>query len=163
MGIKSFIGLIIWALYFHPVHVSVMNIEYNEKEKQFHCVLKAFRDDLSENIARNNPGLPLLPTNKEVNISDEILMDYIHSYIAIKINKHDIDSFLFDKLEMDEESIWIFFNFHYAEKIKSVELQNRVMMDMFEDQTNLVIINIKEKEKGFSLNAKSDKACLRID
>ena len=164
MGVKSVLLFLLWLFSgFHPVHVSVMNIAYDENNQVFHCVLKAFREDLHHNLAMKSGSSSAVHDHADHSsemFTPENLMDYINNQIFIRVNEHNVDSMKYNRMESDEESIWIFFSFRHTQAINSITVQNRFMMDMFEDQTNLVIISLHDVEQGFTLDIKNDKAMI---
>ena len=48
------------------------------------------------------------------------------------------------------------------EQLNSIEIQNEVLMDMFEEQKNILHFKILEKKKSFVLNRENNKGMLNF-
>ena len=63
---------------------------------------------------------------------------------------------------MNEDAVWVHFTVPLEKKIKEMMMSNMVLMDMYEDQTNLVIISINGKEKGYRFTIDKREAKINI-
>jgi hypothetical protein len=50
-----------------------------------------------------------------------------------------------------------------VEEIKSFEVTNQILFDMFQEQQNIVRTNINSKQKSFMLTTQNDKAQLSYE
>ena len=134
----------------HPVHVSVCNLEI--ENKRLILAVKIFSDDFQLALQHNYGALIELekltaPENKAV------IDKYINAALQIYLNKKEPLRLSYSNTEMNEEAIWLFYSID-TDKIKKLVIQNKLLLDIYLDQTNLVIINYDGKQNGYRFNAK---------
>src|SRR6187455_3250581 len=70
----------------HPIHVSVTEIEMDEKDKRLEIMMRVFTDDLELTLrkAKNKPELDLLGlTEKE---RDNLVSGYLNDHFRVSLN-----------------------------------------------------------------------------
>ena len=156
LGILLFITLI-----FHPVHVSVTNIEYIESEKRFEVSFKLFYDDFETIISEKYNVQLHLGTEKKLENEDIYFLMYIKERFQLFADGEVLEP-RFKSRRMNDDSIWLYFYFEKITSAKKIEVRNSLMMDLFMDQKNLVIIKSKGLEKGYILKSKNDKIDIHL-
>lgn len=144
--------LVLKALFLsaHPIHVSVCNVEIEKEE--ITIAIKLFSDDfqlaLYHNYGKEIPVEDLiLPENKE-------LVDrYVGDAIQIILNKKDSVRFNYRNADMNEEAIWLYYSAKMS-NVKKLQIVNSLLLDIYLDQTNLLIINYMGKQNGFRFNSR---------
>ena len=69
----------------------------------------------------------------------------------------------FVKKEQDEESIWLYYTCPLpSNKISTLMLTNSLLLQLFEDQTNLVIVTYKGTDTGYTFNYDNWKSEIRL-
>jgi len=141
-------------IYFHPVHLSITNIDINTELYLFDISCQFFTDDFKK-IIHINEGVELI-FEKEHGLTGEnidAINNYIFSVFEIKINNEEIISLDFQHKKQDEALIWLYYKAEIpVRNIKNITLVNELMLDLYEDQTNLVIISLDGEEKGYTFN-----------
>ncbi len=156
LGILLFLTFI-----FHPVHVSVTNIEYMESEKRFEVSFKLFYDDF-ETIILNKYNVQLfLGTEKRLENEDVYFLKYIKERFKLVADGEELEP-SFKSRRMNDDSIWLYFYFERITPAIKIEVKNSLMMDLFMDQKNLVIFKSKGLEKGYILKSKNDKIDIQL-
>jgi hypothetical protein len=65
--------------------------------------------------------------------------------------------------DQDDDFIWLFYQGNLPDrKMDSVSLTNILLLDLFEDQTNLVIVTCGALEQGYSFNYRVRRSQLYI-
>ncbi len=146
----------------HPLHVSLTNIEYNKKEKSFEMACKIFTDDFEEILKRKYDVSMKFGQDDEHKNSKKYCLDYINENFFIKFDGLKQEDIKYLKKEQNFEAIWLFFSFIPPENFKSVEISDRIMFDMFNDQKNMVIFNCSDKQKAFMLNHRKEKVVFEL-
>lgn len=135
----------------HPIHVSVTNIEYDQKLREFSISFRIFYDDF-ERIINRKYGIHLnLGTADELENQTLYFTKYINENFQIVTNKNSLLKPVFKSKKFDDKAIWLYYIFENNKKVKSVTITNSLMMDLFNDQTNLVIFKSIDFEKGYRL------------
>ena len=142
-----FLILILFAcsrIYFHPVHLSITNIDINSELKSADISCQFFADDFKY-IIQISEGMDInFEQQQELNRENiDAINNYIFSVFEIKINNEERINFNFQHKKQDEALIWIHYKGEIPDtEIKSIILANELMLDFYEDQTNLVIFSL---------------------
>ncbi len=135
----------------HPVHVSVTNIEYEQERESFIISFKIYTDDF-ERIIFNKYGIHLRLGNEDELKDQQIYIDrYISESFQFVVNRNKRLNPEFEGKRMNEEAVWLYYRFGCKQKVRSVSITNSILMDLFNDQTNLVIFKSIDFEKGYRL------------
>jgi hypothetical protein len=148
-----------WLLAAHPIHVSVTNLEIISEKKEILITYKLFTDDFSllfYHLFEKN----LKPIADKDFTSGELALvnNYMTAAFKLEAGKNKLPLEYIRK-EQDEQSIWLYYKCTMpAIKIRSLTLTNALLLDLFEDQTNLVIVTLGKKEQGLTFNVKNYKS-----
>ncbi len=58
----------------------------------------------------------------------------------------------FSSNKIDNEAVWLYYSVENIELAKTMKLENKLLTELYPDQKNLVITNIKGKNNGFTLS-----------
>lgn len=152
----SFFQQAVFVLAFHPIHVSVTEILYDEKEKELEMTVRVFADDLEETLKKNfnDPELDIVsPKGKTV---DQMMEAYFRTHFSVRLdNKFQEHRYLGH--EADGEALVFYIQVSKVKKWKTIFILNDILMDQFDDQSNLVHVTVVEQVKSLRLtkNARS--------
>jgi hypothetical protein len=143
----------------HPVHVSVTSMDIDLQKKSISISQKMFTDDFSllfyhlfEKNIKPQAGKDF--TEAEM----KTINDYFTAALVIEAGKNKLP-LQFLRKEQNEESIWLYFTCPLPSgKLHSLMVTDALFLDLYEDQTNLVIVNYQGKEKGYTFNYKEWKS-----
>jgi len=134
---------------YHPIHVSVCNVELNGTENI--VSVKLFKDDFALALKNNYQiSIPMDRANEKTH--SEIISKYINSCFQIESGQGKTLKLVFKTTEINEEAIWVYFNAENFTNLAKLRVKNTLMLDLWDDQTNLVILNWKGKETGYRFN-----------
>ena len=141
-------------IYFHPVHISITNIDINSELNTTEISCQFFTDDFKRIIQFNKNTELMLKLDSgltQQNIND--INNYIFSAFEIIVNNKEKISFDFQYKKQDEALIWLYYEGKIpVNNIVNITLVNELMLDLYEDQTNLVIVNIDGQQKGYTFS-----------
>ncbi|MDL5047366.1 hypothetical protein QQ054_15210 [Oscillatoria amoena NRMC-F 0135] len=135
----------------HPLHVSVTDIVYDERERELEVIMRIFVDDLETSIRvqRNDPELNLLNPNGGYTTS-ELVKGYVSERFAVSLDgKHQSVNFLGTQLE--DDALLCFIQVKAVKKWKTIEVTNSVITETYDDQSNLVHVTVGEKVRSLRL------------
>lgn len=134
----------------HPVHVSYTSIDIAAETGEISLVYKFFTDDLK--LLFYHYYERELPFDPEKDLSEgevDLISRHLFGSFALKEGDGKTVQFSFIRKEQNEESIWLYFNGKFDKEIPdTIVLVNTLLLDVFEDQTNLVILTAGSGEKG---------------
>jgi hypothetical protein len=135
----------------HPVHISVTEINYSEKDKALQIISRLFIDDLELSIRamRKDPNLDLMDP-KGTLTTKQLVMEYLIEHFQVKLDgKATKMNFL--AVEKEDLSLICYIEIANVKKIKTLEVFNDTIMATHEDQSNLVHVTFKSPVKSARL------------
>jgi hypothetical protein len=137
----------------HDFHTSITEMRYNVKEKTFEISLRLFTDDLEKalSIANQNQKIVLLNNDK----NDGLVEQYIRKYFSVINTKNQKLSYQYIGKEKEGDATWIYLEMPVNESVSGYKLQNNVLIDTFDDQTNIVNIFVQNQKKSYLFTAKN--------
>lgn len=147
----------------HPVHVSVASIEYIPEKEEFAVSFKIFIDDF-ESIIYRKYGVELKLGKEDEWKDQSVYFDkYIIDSFSFLIDKNRQLVPVYQRKKINEEAIWLYYSYKCRGKIKSVTIRNSLMMDMFDDQTNLLIMKYFHFEKGYQMRKYNQEVMFQFE
>jgi hypothetical protein len=135
----------------HPLHVSVTEINYDEKDKALEIMSRIFIDDLETTFRKafNSPELDILhPKDKNV---DDMLKTYIGRTFGVTLDgKRQPLNYL--GYERDGDAFVVYVEVVKVKKWKTIEVRNSFLTEQFDDQSNLVHVTVKETVRSLRLH-----------
>lgn len=146
------ISLILGVLLsFHPIHLSITEIDHNEKSKSLQVTTRIFIDDLELSIRHkiNDEELDLLEPGKG-RTTDELVKAYLAEMVKLKVDKKAV-KFNYLGHEIEGPAMICYVEIENVKKFSAIEITNKVILDTHDDQSNLVNVNYKGKVKSLRL------------
>jgi hypothetical protein len=151
-AITSFVQISIFSLLsLHPIHVSVTEIEFDEKDKALEIMMRVFMDDL-ELTLRNELRDPELDIMKPKNgkTTDQMASEYLKKHFKVTLdNKLQVANFLGHEEEGDAFIFYI--EVPKVKKFKTIQVQNSIIQETHDDQSNLVHVTVRDNTKSLRL------------
>ncbi len=161
---KIFILLFILPLFSFSVHkyyISLTEIEYKEKTQSVQMIMNVFIDDI-ENAINKDYNVDLqLTTKDELKKVDELFFNYLQKHYKVKINDTN-KTYRFIGKEYDGDIVYFYLEIENITNIKTIEIQNDVLINHFPEQQNLIKTSIKKARKSLFLDKKNDKGLLKF-
>lgn len=146
--------LVINLLFGHPLHVTITSIDMDHATREVTVSHKFYIDDFSllfYHLYERN--IKPLEGNEFSESELQIIELYLADAFQIEAEKDTPVSLEFVKKDQNKDSIWLYFKGELPEMgDESFSLTNRIMLDLYNDQTNLVIIASEGKEQGFAFD-----------
>ena len=137
----------------HDFHTSLTEMRYNTKSKTFEISLRAFTDDLQKVLSATNQNKKFVLENSDKN--DSFVEAYIKKHFVVTNPKNQKLNINFIGREKEGDATWIYLEIPVNESLNGSKIQNDVLIDMFEDQTNIVNIFMQNQKKSYLFNAKN--------
>lgn len=138
------------ASWFHPMHVSVTEIEMDEKEKRLEIMMRVFIDDLELTLRQHfrQPELDVLePRGQSL---DELMQTYLKLRFQISLDgKSQVVKYLGH--ERDNEAFIFYVEVDKVKKWRSIQVQNSIITEIYDDQSNLVHVTRGETVRSLRL------------
>ena len=121
----------------HPIHISVAEVDYFSQKQEIQVALKIFTDDLESAIRKEARGI-YLDTSKEIDNADDYIKKYVDKHFKVKTNNKENLQINYIGKEYVDDATWIYFSYGTTKKVKSITIQNTVIINLHDSQRNLV-------------------------
>lgn len=159
----TFLLLIIPLLSFtlHKYYLSFTKIDYVKESRSLQITMRIFIDDLETTLNKINNKSFKLDTNSELEDTNIYIEKYLLNQFNVNINGSSKKyKYLGKKYENDV--VYLFTEIENIATINSIEIRNRILMDAFPEQQNIIKLNINNNKKSFILTAKDDNDLLKF-
>ena len=142
----------------HEFHLSKCDIHFSEEDRALQISLRIFIDDLEEAIAKvhNEENLKLC-TKKEAERADSILVSYLSDNLLISID-NELKEIEFVGKEVSEDllAVWCYFEVIDVEPKGMIQVENKILIETFDDQSNLVVLKYSKEQSEHFLFQKGE-------
>jgi hypothetical protein len=149
--ISGIIQVFAFIFYVHPMHVTVTEIKFDEKEKELEIMSRMFIDDLEKTLQNNlkQPELDVLDPKNGLTL-DQMAGKYLTEHLKISLeNKSQTVTYLGH--ERDGEALVFYLLVSKVKKWKTIQIHNDAITETHEDQSNLVHVTVRETVKSLRL------------
>ncbi|MBC7891498.1 MAG: hypothetical protein H7Y12_04720, partial [Sphingobacteriaceae bacterium] len=134
----------------HDFHTSLTEIQVNAKEKTLEVTLRVFTDDLEKVLTKAAAGQKIhLVVNDR---HDPSIDRYVKEHFLLTNAKGERKALRYLGKEFESDATWIYLEIPFAEALTGAKLQNDILLDLFDDQTNLVNLLGTGERKSFIFN-----------
>ena len=146
----------------HEYYVSVTKMEYVKEEKSLQIISQIFIDDFEKVLRERYDESLVLAEKDEVEIIESYMKKYLNFKLDIKINTQDVN-FNFIGKEYKDDIVFCYLEIENIDNIKTIEIKNQVLFDIYAEQQNILRTKINGKNKSFILIKENDKAVLNFN
>lgn len=135
----------------HPIHVSVTEITFDEKERELEIIARIFIDDLETSIqqAKQQSELKLLEPGGGVT-TDQLVKEYLGPRFKISLDGQP-QKVKYLGHEREGEAMLCYIQVSNVKKWKTIEVLNSVITELYDDQSNLVHVTVNDEVKSLRL------------
>ncbi|MBK7649712.1 MAG: hypothetical protein IPJ20_01755 [Flammeovirgaceae bacterium] len=150
-------------LLLHPIHLSVSEINYSEKDKALQITSRIFLDDLELSIRNqlNQPELDLLQPGPS-QTTEQLISDYVLKRFSVKLDGK-LQKVNFLGFEREDPAVICYIEIENVKKFSTIEVKNEVIMEIHDDQSNLVHVTYKEPVKSMRLTRDKSSGILTFN
>lgn len=145
---------------FHKFYIAIYQIEYAQEKKMIQITSRIFIDDMNEVLEKTYHKKTHIG-EKNQSEEDVVLMNrYLLDKFSIKVNGQS-KSFQYVSSEVDNNIIIGYYKITNISKIKTLEVKNTVLMDLFPEQQNIVQSKIYGEKESLLLTIDNVKGMLK--
>jgi hypothetical protein len=140
-----FLGLFLPDL--HPFHSSVTEMSYNQKDQSWEISIRLFQDDLEQTMSSNlGKKFRMIPGDEA---SEKELDAYLRKHFRFHAGKQISTPYRWLGTEQQQDVIWVYIEIPSSSDLIGSYLENSLLLDEFEDQTNLVSWSFQGQKKSY--------------
>ena len=136
----------------HPIHISTVEISHNATDKTLEITCKIFWDDFETILTKKNNNKRVDLTNeKNLQDNNKLVSAYISSHLSITADGKPL-TLNFVGFEKEDVVIYSYMEVANVTSLKNVYINDNLMHDMFDDQTNIVHVIFNGNRKSTKLD-----------
>jgi len=141
---------------YHPIFVSVTEIEHNAKDKTLEISCKIFTDDFEKTLRETYKTRVDLLQPKDKNAMNNLVKDYVKKHLQIKVDGKAVDM-EFIGYEQQEEGITSFYQVNNISFIKKIDITDNILFEYKKEQLSIIHIIVNNNRKSTKLINPEDK------
>ena len=147
----------------HPLHVSFTSIAIDSMQHEASVSFKFYTDDFSllffhlyEKSVKPEKDKPFTP-------GEQALINLYMGNSFLLVSGNDTVTLDFVRKDQEDEFVWLFYKCTWPrDNPQNLVLTNKLMLDLYDEQTNLVIVSDGFAEKGYSFNYRNRRLDLNM-
>ncbi|PQB05909.1 DUF6702 family protein [Aureitalea marina] len=146
----------------HKFYVSITKVELSEEAKSVQIITKIFIDDIEATLQKRYDPNVSLDTKKETEAHVKLLEKYVLQKFKVEI---DGVAYQLEYLgrEYENDVVKCYLEVPGITDLNKIEIENSVLMDMFEEQQNIIHVKKGKTRKSLVLDKEHPKGMLNFD
>lgn len=149
--------------FLHPIHISVTDINYDQESNALEIISKVFLDDIEMEIRalKNEEYLDITNPGKGRTTND-LLRPYLKERFKITVNGKE-EEYTYLGHEVETEALYLYFEVEKVKKLKSIAVENTILLKYFDDQVNMVHVKVDGKLRSMKMTEGEEVGTLEYD
>jgi hypothetical protein len=146
----------------HPVHVSLLSIDYAPDKELFNVFLRIYFDDFLLDSGIKTEDQKKLDFSENNSFTKEVIGNYVNDKIRIIVNKRQISAEL-ENIDLSDNELRMNLFLRPISKVNTITIKNLVMTSLYNDQANMIIVRVNDFEQGVKLTAEETEKTFEIN
>jgi hypothetical protein len=134
----------------HKFYVAVFQMDYVPQKKVVQMTARIFVDDLEAALTKKYNKKLYIGQKHEIAGADDFLQKYLAEKITVKVNG-STRTLKFIGKEPEDDVLICYYTLPAEGNIKTLDVKNTVLFDLFADQQNIIHTNINRNKKSLLL------------
>jgi hypothetical protein len=148
-------------LTWHPVHVSVMSVEYLVEDEAFKGFLRIYYDDFLVDLS----SIDSKKAEKGISVSSEESKEIIWYYLNKRLILYSGENILKPEIagmSLTDNELKVDLVYKMKKRSKKIRIFNSILSDVYADQSNLVMLRYGKFEEGVKLTPEKREHYFKI-
>jgi hypothetical protein len=146
----------------HPVHVSLMSIDYVQERNIFNVFLKLYFDDMLLDSGIEKGDQKKLVFSADDDFTRKVISGYVADRVMLIVNKRQLNAQLVN-MDLSDNELRLNLVFGSAGKVNSITVKNLIMTSLYSDQANMIIVKVNDFEEGVRLTSQETEKRFEIN
>ncbi len=139
----------------HEFHLSKCQIDYSDSDQALQISLHLFIDDLEDALREQGADKLFICSDKEHEEAEMHLFQYIQQRLTLKVDNQAVTyEFIGKEPSEDLQAVWCYLEISSVAPPKRLDISNDLLMEIFDDQKNIVVVSGPGKKDGYFLFVK---------
>lgn len=136
----------------HDFHLSRCEINYETKTGDIQVSAHIFIDDFEDALSLQGKNNLYLCTSKENPAGNTAIEQYINQNLILKVaGKRQTFVFIGKETSKDKMAVWCYLEIAGLKNLSSLDIENKILTEVFNDQKNIVDFTVDKKKKHFTI------------
>jgi len=145
------IGFFLLTGFAHKFYVSITEVTHNAENASLEIAVKLFTDDLEAALeAGTTTKLWIGDPDREAPETDSLLARYFEERLTIEVNGEIQKANMLGK-ELEADVTWCYLEINNIPTIDKLNISNRLLTEISDEQKNIVHVYVGDKEKSLLL------------
>ena len=155
------LSLLCFGFTWHPFHVAVTDIRYNEDNRSLEVIQKVFSDDLAEALYAVDS---LEPDYTDIEATKPLIEAYLRQHLSFVVNdKEAAYNFLGYEFEKESWTLYCYIEIEKVHKLNKLLVNTSILSHYFEDQENIVHLQIGDDIDSKRLKGSLSRAVFEVE
>lgn len=136
----------------HKFYVAIYKVEFAPQKKMLQITTRIFVDDLNIALEKKYNKKTYLGEDKESENDIVLLKKYLAEKFVIKVNGEQKPMNFLSK-ELENNVLICYLNSKEISKIKTLEIQNSVLIEIYDEQQNIIQANFNGEKHSLLLTS----------
>lgn len=143
----------------HEFYLSVTEITYKKETQSLQVITRIFADDFEEVLrTRFDDEIRLIPDGEKGPVS-EMTKKYLDQKLRIRVGEEPLQLNYLGK-EYDADQVVLYIEIEDVPHFNEIEVTNAILTDLFDDQKNVVHVQVDGVTKSMLLQKDNDSESL---
>lgn len=142
--------LLFFMMYFHPVHLTMMGIDFDQGKSVLNVFMKIYYDDFVTDSGFKGGEASETDFREDQKRSEDSLTKYIAEKVVISVN-NKILSGTITSVTLSDNELNIRMQYKCDRNINTLMVRNLIMTSLYSDQSNMVLVKVNDFEEGVKL------------
>jgi hypothetical protein len=140
----------------HAFHISKTEMTFQPAQKSVQVTMHIFIDDLEKGLEKQGQPKLFIGTEREQKDVNSLIFNYLQKNLSIQLNGKKVNyEWVGKETTKDKQALWVYLEIKNIRAVRNISVENRVLTEIFDDQKNIVQVNIPLKKQGYFLLNKS--------
>lgn len=137
----------------HVFYVTVTKVKWNSQQQRLDLTVRVFTNDLQEAVTARGGAKLNLWTAGQLAGSEQLVSAYLLERLKVRVNGQDT-RLEFVGMADALDATACFLMIRTIKTVKKIEVENRLLIDLFDDQSNVMQFEVGSEKKFVNLNKK---------
>jgi len=146
----------------HPVHVSLLSIDYAPEKALFNVFIRIYFDDFLLDSGISADDRKNLNFSENNQFTRETLGNYVNNRLRITVNNKPMPVQL-QNMDLSDNELRMNLVLNSVKKVNTITVRNLIMTSLYNDQSNMTIVRVNNYEEGVKLTAEETEKTFKIN
>jgi hypothetical protein len=135
----------------HPFYLGVTHFKLNSKSNTLETSVKLFTNDFETSLKKLNGKTVDLINGSNKEEINKLINKYLQAHLIIKVNEKNA-AFDYIGYEIEKDVTWIYVEYKKIKSLKSLSIENTLLYDSFDKQTNIIRVETTAGEQNSKIS-----------